>query len=80
MDEDEKKIAIKIKEILDLHVPKKAKNQIAIDFTMAECCEILKNGYVLYLKQFLEPIQFLRSKDIACKIFYKIESEDFSKN
>lgn len=80
VDEDEKKIAQKIKEILDLHVPKKAKNQYAIDFTMSEASTILRNGYVLYLKQFLEPNQFVRSKDIACSIFNKIEFQDFSKD
>lgn len=73
----EKKPEIQIKEILDKSIYMNADDQYEKDATMSRTARMLRKAYTEFLKQHLEEVQFVRSKDIACKVFQGIEREDF---
>jgi chromosomal replication initiation ATPase DnaA len=76
---NEKKPEIQIKEILDKNLYINTEDQYEIDALMSRAAKLLKKGYIEFLKQHVDPIQFIKSREVACHIFNKIEREDFNK-
>lgn len=76
----DKKPEIQIKEILDKHLYINTEDQYERDALMSRAAKMLKKGYTEFLKHHLEPIQFIKSREVACHIFNKIEKEDFNKD
>lgn len=75
----EKKPEIKIKEILDKEIYVDTEGQMAKDAFMARTAKLLRKAYVAYLKQYLENVQYVKAKEVACYTFKFIEWEDFNK-
>lgn len=76
MMESKKSAAEQIKEILEKNCPKNTKNSFAIDYSISEAAELVKNGYVLFLKNFVPKQRYFQVRDIAKNIFMNISDKE----